>query len=274
MKSNSETGHAKNVANFEKVVAYCFGYGPAYQPGKASMQSQSLQQLLADTRNSLLTVTDYLTMYNLARNARMQAFKDLPVLCTRIVNVLAATDVSDKTTKDVQSIVRKIKGIRVSKKEETASPAEPATAQPETDAATEAPAENTTTNGNPTAENGNVKAPRSHSSAQTSRDHQIEHFARLMALIQSEISYQPNEVELQIGTLQMYLEQLRMTNSAVVMAEVALSNARIQRDTFLYGVKTGICDVAQDVKQYVKAVFGANSPQYKQISGLRFTKGR
>ncbi|SFD02248.1 hypothetical protein SAMN05421780_12312, partial [Flexibacter flexilis DSM 6793] len=26
----------------------------------------------------------------------------------------------------------------------------------------------------------------------------------------------------------------------------------------------------QDVKNYVKSVFGATSPQYKQISGLRF----
>jgi len=31
-------------------------------------------------------------------------------------------------------------------------------------------------------------------------------------------------------------------------------------------------DVAQDTKQYVKSLFGASSPQYKQVSGLKFTR--
>ena len=31
-------------------------------------------------------------------------------------------------------------------------------------------------------------------------------------------------------------------------------------------------NIAIDVKKYVKAIFGATSPQYKQISGIKFTK--
>ena len=34
----------------------------------------------------------------------------------------------------------------------------------------------------------------------------------------------------------------------------------------------GMVDTALDVKTYVKSVFGASSPQYKQVSALKFTK--
>ncbi|MFN7116874.1 MAG: hypothetical protein ACK4TA_08760, partial [Saprospiraceae bacterium] len=69
-----------------------------------------------------------------------------------------------------------------------------------------------------------------------------------------------------------YLNTLRYTNSIVINAIVSLSNARLQRNATLYGKKMGICDIAQDVKLYTKSAFGTSSPQYKQISKLRFTR--
>jgi hypothetical protein len=44
------------------------------------------------------------------------------------------------------------------------------------------------------------------------------------------------------------------------------------RNIKLYSPETGIVDTAQTVKNYVKSVFGATSPQYKQISKLIFRK--
>ena len=35
-------------------------------------------------------------------------------------------------------------------------------------------------------------------------------------------------------------------------------------------LQTVFCATAKEVKAYVKSVFGATSPQYKQISGLEF----
>ena len=34
MPSTSETGHAKNVANFEDLISFCNGYGATYNPSK------------------------------------------------------------------------------------------------------------------------------------------------------------------------------------------------------------------------------------------------
>lgn len=58
---------------------------------------------------------------------------------------------------------------------------------------------------------------------------------------------------------------------AVINAETPLSTARIARNEVLYKQNTGIVDITVDVKNYVKSVFGATSPQYKLISNLKFT---
>ena len=46
------------------------------------------------------------------------------------------------------------------------------------------------------------------------------------------------------------------------------------RNAALYDDPTSIYELQKLVKAYVKGAFGASSPQYKQISGLEFTKPR
>jgi hypothetical protein len=65
---------------------------------------------------------------------------------------------------------------------------------------------------------------------------------------------------------------LKIKNSAVISSLVPISNARISRNDILYKVNTGVVDVAADVKAYVKSIYGAISPQYKQISGIHFVR--
>jgi hypothetical protein len=60
----------------------------------------------------------------------------------------------------------------------------------------------------------------------------------------------------------------------VVNAETALAKLRIVRNALLYTKITGIVDVANAVKIYVKSVFGTTSPQYRQASSLKFTNPR
>ena len=44
-----------------------------------------------------------------------------------------------------------------------------------------------------------------------------------------------------------------------------LSNARISRNDILYKANTGLVDIALDTKTYIKSLYGATSPQYKQV---------
>jgi len=58
--------------------------------------------------------------------------------------------------------------------------------------------------------------------------------------------------------LQLFLFELQLL-------EVEISFVRFE-------LRTGVVEVAQDAKDYVKSVFGTKSPQYKQVSAIKFTK--
>ena len=54
----------------------------------------------------------------------------------------------------------------------------------------------------------------------------------------------------------------------------SFDNSRITRNDKLYDSPLNLCKRGADVKKYVKSVFGAESPQFAQVSGLQFTKPR
>lgn len=67
---------------------------------------------------------------------------------------------------------------------------------------------------------------------------------------------------------------MKTSNTAVITATTNFINARINRNNFIYGKITGIIDVAIECKAYVKSVYGTKSPQYKEVSGIKFTRKR
>ena len=90
-------------------------------------------------------------------------------------------------------------------------------------------------------------------------------------MVSSVPSYTPNEADLSVASLTTFRNSLVAANNNVITSEVAYSNARISRDNLLYSKDTGLVEIALYVKNYVKSIFGATSPQYKQISGIKFT---
>ena len=80
----------------------------------------------------------------------------------------------------------------------------------------------------------------------------------------------PNETNLKITGLTTYHDLLQTKNNEVLNTLVPLSNARINRNRILYKETTGLTSVALDTKKYIKALFGATSSEYKQISKLSF----
>ena len=101
-------------------------------------------------------------------------------------------------------------------------------------------------------------------------DSRIENLDKLLQLLRSQPGYKPNETELSIDGLTTLYNNMVAANTAVVNATTPVSNARISRNDHLYNPKTGLVQVASDVKIYIKSVFGAASPQYKQVSKLKF----
>ncbi len=241
MPSISETGHAKNVANFQDLIASVIGYGAPYNPSKAILKLANLQTKITAEQGNLNTVIAKTTSFNNAVNDRAIEFSDLKPRATRVVNALASTDASDQKIEDAKGFNRKIQGKRASVK--AAKSTDP-----------------------------NAPAAKNISTSQQSYDQQLQHWNGLVSTAQSESTYTPNENDLKIVALTAKAAAMLAKNNAVATEYTNLSNARIARDKGLYTVKTGLVDIANEVKDYVKSVFGFNSPEYKQISKIKFSK--
>lgn len=254
--STSETGHSKNLTGLEKVIIQCISLDTIYNPSKEELQIPYLQQLHAEGRVILDQLIDAVSEEDIAINNRKIVFADLAPLATRIVNALAANGAKVETINDAKGIQRKIQGARASKPNESKGNT---TESKTTTDASETP-----------NENGASTDPKQRSSSQQSFDLKIEHFTRLLALTQRELTYNPNESELQIGALQNRLAQMREANTRVLYASSAAETIRQKRDTVFYDEETGICARAQQIKMYVKSAVGATSAVFKQINRIPF----
>ena len=124
MASTSETGHAKNVANFEDLISFCTGYGAQYNPSNPTLALAALNTLLTNTRALLTALNTSRVPWINAVNAREIAFKPLSPLVTRVINALDSTEASAQIVADAKSISKKIQGIR-SKAKENPAPLDP-----------------------------------------------------------------------------------------------------------------------------------------------------
>lgn len=246
MASTSETGHAKNVANFENLVSFVNGYGTTYNPSKLNLKLTALQTQLASCKANIASVTSTSVAFNNAVNARMIAFFGLKKLSTRLINALDATNATSQTVKDAKTVNAKVQGSKLTKADagKAPIPIDPNTPVTET--------------------------TKSISSSQQSYSSLIEHMATMITVLSTEPTYLPNETDLKVVTLNTLLTNLKNTNTGVVNAYTTVSNSRIARDQSLYNTTNGLCETAKEVKMYVKSVYGATSPQYKQISGIQF----
>ncbi len=246
MASTSETGHAKNVANFESLVSFCIGYGLTYNPSKVNLKVPGLQSQLTSCKANIASVTSTSVAFNNAVNARIIAFFGLKKLSTRLVNALDATGATIQIVKDLKTVNAKVQGSKLTKADsgKTAKLIDP-----------NAPV---------------VETPKTISSSQQSYSSLIEHMATIITILSTEPTYIPNENDLKVVTLNTLLTNLKNTNTGVINAYTTVSNARVARDQSLYNTTNGLCETAKEVKMYVKSLFGATSPQYKQISGIPF----
>ena len=245
MASTYETGCIQNVANFETLISYITAFGTDYNPSKNSLTIPELQKILAEAKGSLNTVNVAFSAHSNAAAAREFAFEPLSKLVTRANNALKATDTTTQVDDSAKTIVRKIQGTRASAK---------------------------LTDEEKKALEAEGKEVNQISTSQMGFDDRIENFDKFIILLSSIPNYAPNEEDLKIASLSAYRDSLKSKNADVLPTEVQLSNARITRNNIQDRPLTGLVDIAFDAKVYIKSVFGATSPQYKQISKLAFVK--
>ena len=216
MASTSETGHAKNVANFQDLISFVTGYGATYNPNKNALKLPQLNALYTASQTSLADVITKNTAYNNKVNERVVAFSNLKSLSTRLINALQTTDATTQKVADAKLFNKKMQGVRATAITTTVDP--------------------------------NAPAPTTISTSQQSYDQLTQHLNGLISTIQSEPTYAPNENDLKVTTLTAKAATMLAKNNAVATEYTAISNARIARDKGLYAEKTGLVAIAGNVK--------------------------
>ena len=244
MASTSEQGHNRNVVNFEKLIINCTSLGRSYNPSKESLTISALQNLLSGSQNCISEINTLNPAYKNSVSARVAAFKGLDKLITRVHNALKASDTTKEVMDSAQTITRKLQGRRATAKK------------------TDEEKKLAAVTGKEIVEI---------STSQMSYDSRIDNLDKLVKLLASVPEYTPNEADLKITSLTTLYTDLKAKNLDVINAETPLRNARITRNRIMYNENDGLIDVSNNVKTYIKSVFGATSPQFKQISNLKFT---
>lgn len=174
----------------------------------------------------------------------MIAFDPIKGLSTRITNAFSVIDLPQETVDGAIEINRKIQGKRASPKKD------------------DKPAEG--------EQKG--KGGKSISASQLSYDNNVKHLSDLIAWVALQPTYNPNETDLKVAALNTYKAKIDKANKDVIAGQVPYDNKLDARDALLYAPKTGMVDIALEVKKYAKSAFTATGAKYKQISGLKFTK--
>ncbi len=236
MTTYSETGNAKNTANLRKLITACQGYGAKYNPARTELTITALLTQADTCDAALQAVRNAVQAEKDAINNRNLVFKALGKLATRIINGLAAYNSPANVLDNARSLVSQLSGKRV----------------------------------------GKVKAGKDGADAPTisvskmSYDMRVDTFDKIVALVATQINYIPNEVEMQLTALQAHAQSLRNLNQAALDTQNIAQNARINRDKIMYSDADCLFDIASNVKNYVKYLYGATSPEFKQIRGINF----
>ena len=237
MPSTSEVGHAKNVANLQKLTEQATIY-TLYNPPLENLSVTSLQTLYNNASSKLTEVEDKRLANKNAIALRQSAFENLKPTCTKIINHLDILGLTQGTLDQAKSLNRVIQGGQ----------------------------KKTTTLPDENGETGNTV-----STSRQSYTQMADNFGILLQLLATIPTYNPNEDELKLTNLTTYHTSLMNATQSVDQTEAELNAKLIERDQLLYADGTGLYTIAQNVKKYVKSIYGATSPEYANVSNIEFT---
>ena len=245
-----ETGHVKNVANLLNYNQFITTLGATYNPSMATITLSALTAMQATAKLKLDAVTALADVWKTATNNREIEFETLNSFSTQLQSILKTTDASQQTIDDFAFLINKMRGNSGNAAKKAAAKAAAKSAVP----------------------NAEEDAPKFISSSQQSFDQKIEHFGKMILILQGVTTYAPNEANMQIAALQAKLTNLQNLNISATKASADLKAARIDRNTFYYVANTGMLDTIKKSKNYIGGLYGKTSQQYKAAVAFKFIR--
>ncbi|RYY66539.1 MAG: hypothetical protein EOO12_03920 [Chitinophagaceae bacterium] len=234
-KTNSESGFAVILGNFDTAITRVSGIGARFSPNRADLKVDALKEYYTRCSEAHGAVKDATEAYQNATAARTAAFDGLPKLATRVVSAFFDSDASEADRQQVQAIKRRIDG------KPAAAPAAPAATGEEAEA--------------------------QHSTSQRSFIRLADHLDGIIRACKAARSYNPADADLAIPALEAFHTQLLATNTAVDTSFAARREARKQRSRLFYDEATGIPALAKRLRGHLKS---RGDEQKDLLKGLRF----
>ena len=198
MSNYFETGHAKNVANLLKLNQLIATFGTTYNPSNNAIKVTVLATLYNTANTKLTTVNNLFTTWKNATNARELAFDPLAKQATQILASLQSLGIAQQTIDDFAFQTQKFRSSGSKLTKADSGIVEPT---PEAKLPTD-PVETIET--------------KTHSTSQQSFDNKLQHFEKMVLILVSVPSYNPNEVSFKVASLQTQLTNLTTLNNAVI----------------------------------------------------------
>ena len=236
MASTSETGNAKNVANFSTSYQILEEMGTLYNPSNSNLQLANLTPIKVSLAGVITVLNNKKPVYKNAVADREIEIASLGKITTRALNFAKSLNIS---TTDKDNLASQAKKIRGDQKPKVVNP--------------------------DTAEGDAI------STSQMSYDSRIANLDTYTSQLASHPEYMPNETEIQIASLQTYHQRLTTLSSLVNSAGNALITGRKNRNDILYYNDTNIIQLTREIKAYVKSLGTAGEPYYKALVKLKFT---
>lgn len=235
MASTSETGHNKNVANFNSAIQVLVEMGLMYNPSNPALQLVNLNPIQSTLSTAITALNNKKPVYKNAVASREILMAELPARLTMSLNFAKSTNISQTDKDNLSSQVKKMRGDKKLK-----------------------------------AVNPDSTAGDTISTSQMSYDSRIANLDTYISQLASLEYYIPNETIIQIPNFQNYHQQLTTSSTLVNSAGNGLITGRKNRNDILYYNDTNIIQVTREIKAYLKSLGAAADPYYKAIVKLQF----
>lgn len=247
MNTNAASGHAKNLANLNRLIQALIAMGNFYNPGYASITVAGLKTLETNANKAQDDVNLYYSIWQDAINQRKAAFDGLDKFASRLYAAFVGSGAQPEAAKDLKALCDQMAAAGKLTKGDAGRTA--------------------TTQG---AGTGQPAQPVRTSTRHIGFDEKTDAFAKAVLLLQGQPAFVPNEADLNLTALQQKLSGLKKANNDVIAAELNIDGARIERNTLFYK-EGGLLDLVKQAKAYIKSLQG-NGQMYKNISAIRFVR--
>ncbi len=233
-KAQPDTGHNINYDNFGQLIYFVTDIGtPPFDPPGRRLPLVALQALHTEANLALQDLQEKEDAETTARNLRQSVFAPVESLGAQVRGQLVACGADKKVLKDFRTFMNEFTGKR-------AKAIDP--------------------------NDGNKHISASH----TKFANRIWAWNGIATLCSGFPDYESRDPALAPEGLNAVKDAMVSSNAAVQAAISATKMARKHRDKVFYKSVSGLVPVALDVKEYVKALFGYKSPEFRMVNHLKF----